>query len=705
MKTWRELLENVIYYTIIFFILNEWLRPVMVLTDTGYFEMFSLFIVLCLVLAVLKLPMIVSWLIKILYIFAFVVSVYGKLSLFSAAGMHYLIAELTMNSELLLTGQFALITDPVRTSLFFILIWMLVYLIYYWVSMRMTIFYFFVMTVFFIATLDTFTAYDGSVPIVKVVLLGLLMTAMLFFKRLVVTTKTTINWRMYSLYALSVVLLIGFAGTVALLVPKAGPQWADPVPFLKAATGQGSSGQVAGAPAKVGYSENDERLGGPFEPDEKIVFEIEAPKRQYWRVETRDEYTSKGWLSTDTELHRLQLTEPLRLAAAGETEAYAFIQSIGGYPFFLQPYEASLYDPLGTNIELVVNPISTRIDTLRDNQLAPVSQYGVTYYEPAYSYTALKETTTSTEAGEHYLQLPDTLPQRVHDLALELTANAESVYDKARAIEGYFQRSGFRYESQDVPFPEEHEDYVDQFLFETKYGYCDNFSSAMVVLLRAADIQARWAKGFTGGQEVGRNGDMRQFEISNNNAHSWVEVYIDGVGWMPFEPTIGYANQVNIDYDVEDTNEEVPEREQPKNEQPEDVPEQAASEGSGNYIVTMLVLLVLALVIASMLYLFWKRRRLSKSALLHTRQESEAIVQADSLYHQLSQHLARQNLKRAPYETLQQFAKRVDNDLGTDEMTIFIAIYERSIYSKQLTETDAIKMKESLEYLINRSTG
>ncbi|MER2192320.1 MAG: DUF4129 domain-containing transglutaminase family protein [Solibacillus sp.] len=702
MKTFKEILENLLYYTIIFFILNEWLRPVIQLTDTGYFDMFSLFIILCLVLAVLKIPLFVSWLTKLIFIFAFVVHVYGGLSLFSAEGMQYLLNELNINSEIILTGDLIAVTNPVRTSLFFILIWMLVYLIYYWVAMRMTIFYFFVMTVFFIATLDTFTTYDGSVAIVKVVLLGLLMTALLFFKRLVVTTKTVINWRMYSLYALAVVLLIGFAGSIALLLPKAGPQWADPVPFLKAATGQGG-GQVAESGAKVGYSENDERLGGPFEPDDTIVFQIEAPTRQYWRIETRDEYTSKGWLSTETELQKLATEEQLPFAAVEGDGQFAFVSAIKEYPFLLQPYSTGSYAVDEENIELLVNNFSERVDTLRNGRNMPVRYYSAIYYEPEYSYTALKEVTTSTEADTRYLQLPETVPQRVRDLAFELTASADSVYDKARAVEGYFQRSGFRYETQDVPFPVDDEDYVDQFLFETKFGYCDNFSTAMVVLLRAADIQARWVKGFTGGQEIGRIEDMRQFEITNNNAHSWVEVYIDGVGWMPFEPTIGYANQVNIDYDVENTNEEKPD-EQPEEEELEQQPQPVATQKGGSG-VTAGVLAAIALVVVGAIYWLWKHRRPLMSPVSQVQEERLLDKQADALYYELLQHLARKDLKRAPHETLQQFAKRVDRSLNTDQMSAFIAIYERAIYSKQISETDALEMKECWEYLINSTTG
>lgn len=79
----------------------------------------------------------------------------------------------------ILTGDFGQVSDVFRTVLFLVLIWMLVYLIHHWVSVRKNIFYFFAMTVFFIATLDTFSDYDGKAAIVKVVVLGLIMTGVL----------------------------------------------------------------------------------------------------------------------------------------------------------------------------------------------------------------------------------------------------------------------------------------------------------------------------------------------------------------------------------------------------------------------------------------------------------------------------------------------------------------------------------------------
>ncbi|GAE37532.1 transglutaminase-like domain-containing protein [Halalkalibacter akibai] len=132
-------------------------------------------------------------------------------------------------------------------------------------------------------------------------------------------------------------------------------------------------------------------------------------------------------------------------------------------------------------------------------------------------------------------------------MAVELTEGATNRYDQAKAVERYFGQGDFIYETQDVPVPAEGQDYVDQFLFETQRGYCDNFSTSMIVLLRTLDIPARWAKGFTQGEMIETLDETRDiYEITNGNAHSWVEVYFPEVGWVPFEPTRGF--DANIDF-------------------------------------------------------------------------------------------------------------------------------------------------------------
>ena len=133
------------------------------------------------------------------------------------------------------------------------------------------------------------------------------------------------------------------------------------------------------------------------------------------------------------------------------------------------------------------------------------------------------------------------------ELARDLTANHDNWFDQAKAIERYFRSGNFTYSQTDVSIPAKDQDYVDQFLFETLTGYCDNFSTSMVTMLRAVDIPARWVKGYTAGNYVGTVGsDGAIYEVTNNNAHSWVEVFFPSQGWVPFEPTRGFEGFDNL---------------------------------------------------------------------------------------------------------------------------------------------------------------
>jgi protein-glutamine gamma-glutamyltransferase len=137
--------------------------------------------------------------------------------------------------------------------------------------------------------------------------------------------------------------------------------------------------------------------------------------------------------------------------------------------------------------------------------------------------------TLSPVAAEVDAELRDSPYGRAYRLALELTAGAETTYDAVKAVENHLQRE-YRYSerppSRDVPLA--------AFLFEDRVGYCQQFSGAMALLLRMAGIPVRVAAGFSPGSY---NRDSGEYRVRDLDAHSWVEVYFEGIGWVPFDPT------------------------------------------------------------------------------------------------------------------------------------------------------------------------
>ncbi len=131
---------------------------------------------------------------------------------------------------------------------------------------------------------------------------------------------------------------------------------------------------------------------------------------------------------------------------------------------------------------------------------------------------------------KRYLQLPP-LGERIRELAIEITRFDRSAYDKAVSIKRYlvtnmsYTRTLQRGTSE---FP------IEDFLFENREGHCEYFATAMVVLLREIGLPARIVNGFHGGEwnEYGKF-----FLVRESNAHSWVELYFPGQGWVLLDPT------------------------------------------------------------------------------------------------------------------------------------------------------------------------
>lgn len=141
---------------------------------------------------------------------------------------------------------------------------------------------------------------------------------------------------------------------------------------------------------------------------------------------------------------------------------------------------------------------------------------------------------------KNYTLLPDDLPERIYSLAAEITANEDNDYDRLKAIEYYLSK--YTYTTSPELLSKE-ENVVDYFLFQSQTGYCTYFASAMAVLGRCEGIPTRYVEGF-----VSNNASRyhhRDLNLSGNNAHAWVEAYIENIGWIPFEPTPRYYDLSN----------------------------------------------------------------------------------------------------------------------------------------------------------------
>jgi transglutaminase-like putative cysteine protease len=139
--------------------------------------------------------------------------------------------------------------------------------------------------------------------------------------------------------------------------------------------------------------------------------------------------------------------------------------------------------------------------------------------------------TDTASAGGELLETGSLRPEVVAK-AVEVTAGATTAFDKADRLRTWFTdpANGFVYSLQ-VPTGDSGDLLLD--FLTLKQGYCEQYATAMAVMLRAIGVPARVAVGFTQGVPDG-NGD---YVINSHDAHAWVEVPFDNAGWVEFDPT------------------------------------------------------------------------------------------------------------------------------------------------------------------------
>jgi protein-glutamine gamma-glutamyltransferase len=215
-------------------------------------------------------------------------------------------------------------------------------------------------------------------------------------------------------------------------------------------------------------------------------------------------------------------------------------------PYHLIHYRV-LMEPIGTNVFFLA-PWARRVEgayrTLEIDSGGAVSdldsQRSVSLYE-ADSDISTPSPAELRAAGNSlpqfapaYLQLPE-LDPRIAPLAAQIVGSASNNYDKAMAVEKYLQ-SHYGYTLQLPSSPVA--DPLANFLFERKRGHCEYFASSMAVMLRTLRIPARVVNGFRSDEFNDLTGD---YVVRAKNAHSWVEAYFPGHGWITFDPTPGGA--------------------------------------------------------------------------------------------------------------------------------------------------------------------
>ncbi|MCA0753657.1 transglutaminase domain-containing protein [Paenibacillus sp. N4] len=460
-----------------------------------------------------------------------------------------------------------------------------------WTTTRTRMFGLIGVSLLILTIADSFTPIWLWDEVGMVVFVGLLWLVASHLSRL--QREHPRSWRELLEYPFQLIMPIAFVLTVlmatGLNMPSLSPILQDPYTIWKESKGQtvqvflGDKGNDpvtsdGNGNASSGYSRSDEALGGGFDFDYSPMMTVTTSHRSYWRGESKALYTGEGWEDSETardeQVYAIQkgaelasLNEP---PAAGTIEVNQIVTMIrkDSYPVLFSASPASTVNWIGSEDGVLPSgfvwlPESLELRLLNwpsRNRKYPET-YSITSSVPVLDETALRETRAGWSGANSvrnamYLQLPDTLPARVRELAEDVTKEAESDYDKARLLEEYL-RLNYTYNNKpDISkLTGESVDFVDQFLFELQEGYCDYFSTSMAVMARSLGLPARWVKGFAPGvlpagsfvtpeeymEENLNPSGAGTYTVRNSDAHSWVEIYFEGFGWVPFEPTSGFS--------------------------------------------------------------------------------------------------------------------------------------------------------------------
>lgn len=318
---------------------------------------------------------------------------------------------------------------------------------------------------------------------------------------------------------LSLVSLFVAAG-VFLTFPRVSRGW----------TGRGNSttSSVAGFGDEVSIGEFGSRIYG----NPQIVLRVEFPDGRpeevgslHWRGRSYDRFDGTRWSRSER--------FPPALAPGDWYE-----DRWGGEQLAQRIYAA----PLESRVLFALHPL---VEVDAESEIQPLfdNTGDFTYWggaTPAYRAVSLTGRPSPEElrsadgrfspARGFYTQLPD-LPERIPALADSLVRDRPTRYDRVIAVRDWLQ-DGFDYTTDLPDGPREAT--LDHFLFERRAGHCEYFSTAMAILLRTRDIPVRNVNGFLGGEwsEFGQ-----YLAVTQNEAHSWVEVWFPEYGWVPFDPT------------------------------------------------------------------------------------------------------------------------------------------------------------------------
>lgn len=335
--------------------------------------------------------------------------------------------------------------------------------------------------------------------------------------------------------------------------------------------------------SSTGFQQDKKRLGGPVRLNGTPVFTVSSDDKingMHMRGLVKAYYTGDVWELNDPKDEYeadkdLGFIPPLNTSSREKKITITY--KVKGISTIFN----ALY-PLSINIDSDIINGDKNMQLSSPDSIKKNEGYSITIKEYSWDKDSLinAQVDSSKDELKQYLDLPGNISQRVYQLADEITYRYDKPYLKASAIERYL-KGNYPYSLETSKLPENAE-FVDHFLFEEKKGSCTYYATAMAVICRIEGLPARYIEGF-----VVPSGNAKEgIDILNSDAHAWVEVYFDDIGWITFDPTPGhYSNSVDPDAPYESAEEEPEPEETPDINDDEKVtptPNQGGQQGGKN---------------------------------------------------------------------------------------------------------------------------
>ena len=288
--------------------------------------------------------------------------------------------------------------------------------------------------------------------------------------------------------------------------------------YVRTAASQGRAGNDPGARSL------DLRVRGAL--SDGAVFAVSVTAPSYWQGAVFDTFDGTTWTVTG-----VAAAAPTGPAPDSPTRTDTVrVLSAQALDVVLAPGQATAYNGPG---RAVVDADGT--SRLTGASAAPPWTYAVTSVNAAASAAVLTSaagTGSADPTDPKWTAVEAGLPSRVRALAAQLTGPAGTRYDAVTAVEEYLRS----HETYDLnsPVPAVGVDAVDDFLFGSHHGFCEQFATAAVVMLRSVGIPTRLVTGYSHGDLTSEAGERVMRGV---DAHAWIQVWYPGTGWVASDPT------------------------------------------------------------------------------------------------------------------------------------------------------------------------